>query len=56
MALLRGLKSLAMIIHCADNSDAKIKLFEESIKVDHIQGEWVGYNRMLGRNIRKSDF
>lgn len=46
----------AMIIHCADNSDAKIKLFEESIKVDHIQGEWVGYNRMLGRNIRKSDF
>ncbi|HQD50720.1 MAG TPA: HD domain-containing protein [Defluviitaleaceae bacterium] len=46
----------AMIIHCADNSDAKIKLFEESIQADSFQGEWVGYNRMLGRNIRKSDF
>lgn len=46
----------AMIIHCADNSDARIKLFEESIGIEHSQGNWVGYNRMLGRNIRKSDF
>ncbi|WP_058486446.1 3'-5' exoribonuclease YhaM family protein [Defluviitalea phaphyphila] len=46
----------AMIIHCADNTDAKIKLFEEAIKVEHPKGNWVGYNRMLGRNIRRSDF
>ncbi|NLK20515.1 MAG: HD domain-containing protein [Epulopiscium sp.] len=46
----------AMIIHCADNTDAKIKLFEEAIKAEHSQGSWVGFNRMLGRNIRKSNF
>ncbi|WP_341876811.1 3'-5' exoribonuclease YhaM family protein [Defluviitalea saccharophila] len=46
----------AMIIHCADNTDAKIKLFDEAIMGDHSKGSWVGFNRMLGRNIRKSDF
>ncbi len=46
----------AFILHCADNSDAKIKMFEETIEKDNTLGSWVGYHRMLARNIRKSDF
>lgn len=46
----------ALILHCADNMDAKIKMFEESLENDNTQGDWVGYNKILGRNIRKSNF
>ncbi len=46
----------AFILHCADNMDAKVKIFEESIQADNTQGNWVGYHKMLARNIRKSDF
>ena len=46
----------AFILHCADNADAKIKMFEDAIDKDNTQGYWVGYHRMLARNIRKSDY
>lgn len=46
----------AFILHCADNMDAKVKMFEEIIEKDNTQGDWVGYHKMLNRNIRKSDF
>ena len=43
----------AFILHCADNADAKIRMFEEAIDADHTQSQWAGYHRMLQRNIRK---
>lgn len=46
----------AFILHCADNMDAKVKAIEELIDSDSTQGSWVGYQKMLQRNIRKSDF
>ncbi|MDR1537062.1 MAG: 3'-5' exoribonuclease YhaM family protein [Clostridiales bacterium] len=46
----------AYILHCADNMDAKIKMFEDSISSNNTSGKWVGYNRMIDRNVRKSDF
>ncbi len=46
----------AFILHCADNLDAKTKVIEEMLDNDSTQGNWVGYQRMLQRNIRKSDY
>ena len=46
----------AFILHCADNMDAKTKMFEEMLAADNTQGSWAGYHRMLARNIRKSDY
>ncbi len=46
----------AFILHCADNMDAKIKMFEEIIENDNTKGNWVGFQKTLSRNIRKSDF
>ena len=46
----------AFILHCADNMDAKVKAMEEAIAADSTQGSWVGYNKMLQRNIRKTEF
>lgn len=46
----------AFILHCADNTDAKIKSIEEFIDTDSTQGNWVGYQKMLQRNISKSNF
>lgn len=46
----------AFILHCVDDMDAKVKMFEEMIQSDNTQGNWVGYHKMLARNIRKSDF
>ena len=48
--------SEAFILHCADNMDAKTKMFEEMLAADNTQGSWAGYHRMLARNIRKSDY
>lgn len=45
----------AYILHCADNTDAKIKVYQEAIEGDNTQGTWVGYNKMLGHNIRKTE-
>lgn len=46
----------AFILHCADELDAKIKMYEEAIISDNTTGNWVGYHKMLARNIRKSNF
>ena len=46
----------AFILHCADNMDAKVKMIEEMLSADSTPGRWVGYNRMLQRNIRRSEF
>ena len=46
----------AFILHCADNMDAKVKAIEEAVEGDTTQGSWVGYQRILQRNIRKTDY
>lgn len=46
----------AFILSCADNMDAKTKMFEEMLEADNTQGKWAGYNRMLQRNMRRSDY
>jgi 3'-5' exoribonuclease len=46
----------AFILHAADDTDAKVKMYETAIKENKNTGSWVGYNKMLQRNIRKSDF
>jgi len=46
----------AYIVHCADDADAKIKTFECAISEDNTQNEWLGYNKCLERNIRKSGY
>lgn len=43
----------AMIVHCADNMDAKIKCFEETITNDDTEGNWTSYHRLLQRMIRR---
>ncbi|MCL2398300.1 MAG: HD domain-containing protein [Defluviitaleaceae bacterium] len=46
----------AFILHAADNMDAKIKVLEETIAGDVTPGVWLGYNKMLNRYLRKSDY
>jgi len=46
----------AFILHCADNADAKIKMFEEAIQKNNTQGHWAGYQKSLARNVRDSEF
>ncbi len=46
----------ALLLHLADNIDAKSKIFEDAIVSDQTQGSWVGYNKMLETNIRKTTF
>ncbi len=45
----------AFILHLADNMDARVKMYENSIENDTTGGRWVGYNRMLETNIRRTD-
>lgn len=46
----------AFILHCADNMDAKVNMYEEMMEKDNGKNTWVGYHHMLKRNIRKSSF
>ncbi len=46
----------AFLLHCADDTDAKVKMFESSIEGSDVNGPWAGYNKMLARNIRKTEF
>lgn len=46
----------AFILHCVDELDAKLKMIEDTIVSDNTSGNWVGYHKMLARNIRKSKF
>ena len=53
-ARFRG-RELFQFFYAADNLDAKAKMVEEMIDANSTQGSWVGYSRMLQRNIRKSE-
>ena len=46
----------AHLLHCADDMDAKVKMFEDAIAKDTTPAMWVGYHRMFERHIRKSDY
>lgn len=46
----------AMIVHCADNTDSRIKIIEEMLLADTSTNTYAGYNRILNRNIRKTIF
>jgi 3'-5' exoribonuclease len=46
----------AFLLHCADNMDAKLKSFEEILDKDSTPGPWTGYQKMLNRYVRRSDF
>ena len=43
----------AMLLHFADNIDAKLTTFSDIIEKDANQGLWSNYNKALGRYIRK---
>lgn len=45
----------ALILHMADNADAKIKMFEDMLEND-TPTPWVGFQKMFGRNIRRSTY
>lgn len=44
----------AMIVHYADNIDAKMKLFEAAIEEDRTEGHWTAFNRLLNRTLYKN--
>lgn len=44
----------AFIFHMVDEMDAKAKMIDDLINGDNSQGLWVGYNRMLERNLRRT--
>lgn len=46
----------AMLLHYADDMDAYVKMFEDAVEADNTQGAWVGYHRVMARNLRKTQF
>lgn len=45
----------AMALHYADDTDAKLETFKEALATPQGQsGEWMGFNKMLDSNIRKT--
>ncbi|MFV0503023.1 MAG: 3'-5' exoribonuclease YhaM family protein [Lachnospirales bacterium] len=44
----------AYLLHMADNIDAKSKMYLTAIENDSTNAKWVGYDRVLGTNIRRS--
>lgn len=44
----------AMIVHLADYSDAKLKMLEEMLESSPEEEAYVGYNKILGRHIRRA--
>lgn len=44
----------AMIVHFADNIDAKMKLMEEAVEEDRNEGCWTSFNRLLNRPLYKA--
>jgi len=45
----------AILLHYADNMDAKLKTIEEVLDKDATPGPWAGYHKALARYIRNSD-
>ncbi len=46
----------AYVLHLADTLDSKVKMFEEHFSNNKQQTTWVGYNRALNRDMRKSKY
>ena len=46
----------AILLHYADNMDAKLKTFEEALNNDKTPGPWTGYHKALNRYLRRTDF
>jgi len=46
----------AILLHYADNMDAKLKTFEETLNSDKTPGPWTGYHKALNRYLRRTDF
>ncbi|MCL2376201.1 MAG: HD domain-containing protein [Defluviitaleaceae bacterium] len=46
----------AMILSYADITDAHVKMVEEALEKGPATSEWAGYNRVLARDLRKSNF
>jgi 3'-5' exoribonuclease len=46
----------AYVLHLADNMDAKIKMLEDTLNADGTLGDWLGFQKTLGRYFRKSNF
>lgn len=44
----------AIVLHLADNADSRIKIVEEALQKSNEVDLWIGYNKTLERNIRKS--
>ena len=44
------------VFSAVDMSKDEIKAIEEAIDADSTQGKWVGYNKMMQRNIRKTEY
>ena len=45
----------AMIVHFADNIDAKMKVMETFVEEDPSDGHWTSFNRFLNRNLYKPE-
>ena len=45
----------AILLHYADNMDAKLKTFEETLDSDKTPGQWTGYQKAFNRYFRRSD-
>ena len=48
--------SEAVLLHYADNMDAKLKTIEEVLDKDSTPGPWTVYNKALNRYLRKVEF
>jgi len=46
----------AVILHYADDLDAKINAFESAVAGDNTAGGWVGFSKMFNGNLRKTTF
>lgn len=46
----------AFILQAADNLDAQLNIYNTAIYGDKTRNEWVGYNKVLGLNLRKTIF
>ena len=44
----------AMALHMADNTDAKMETLRELLEGSNADGEWLGYNRLLESNFKKT--
>lgn len=46
----------AFLLHCADDTDAKVKMMETAIDDNATNSVWAGYNKIFARNIRKTEY